>query len=86
MTQIAYHFCRPMLVTAVGGLAEMVPDGVAGYVVDPSPRPIADAVLRWLDEEPDFSEGLRSGAASYSWDRMCGTIDTVYNQTYDNQK
>lgn len=86
VTQIAYHFCRPMLVTAVGGLAEMVPDGVAGYVVDPSPRPIADAVLRWLDEEPDFSEGLRSGAASYSWDRMCGTIDTVYNQTYDNQK
>ena len=32
VTQIAYHFNRPMLITDVGGLAEFVPDGKVGYV------------------------------------------------------
>ncbi len=32
VTQIAYQFCVPMVVTTVGGLAEIVPDGRVGYV------------------------------------------------------
>ncbi|EKC62656.1 hypothetical protein LEA_11730, partial [human gut metagenome] len=28
--QIAYQFCTPMVVTRVGGLAEIVPDGRVG--------------------------------------------------------
>ena len=32
VTQIAFHFEKPMLVTNVGGLAEIVPDGKIGYV------------------------------------------------------
>lgn len=39
VSQIAYHFGRPMLVTDVGGLAELIPDGVVGYVVPPTPGP-----------------------------------------------
>ena len=35
ITQIAYHFERPMLVTNVGGLAEIVPHGKVGYVTQP---------------------------------------------------
>ena len=34
VTQIAYHFERPMLVTNVGGLAEIVPHNKVGYVCD----------------------------------------------------
>ena len=44
MTQIAYHFEKPMLVTDVGGLSEIVIDGKCGYVVPPEPDKIADAV------------------------------------------
>ncbi|MDV7399369.1 glycosyltransferase, partial [Arthrospira platensis SPKY1] len=36
VTQIAYHFEKPMLVTEVGGLAEIVPHGKAGYVCEAS--------------------------------------------------
>ena len=32
VTQIAYHFERPMLVTNVGGLAEIIPHNKVGYV------------------------------------------------------
>ena len=34
VTQIAYHFERPMLVTNVGGLAEIVPHNKVGYICD----------------------------------------------------
>ena len=36
VTQIAFHFEKSMLVTNVGGLAEIVPDGKIGYVVEPT--------------------------------------------------
>ena len=37
VTQIAFYFEKPMLVTDVGGLREIVPDGKCGYVVKPDP-------------------------------------------------
>lgn len=67
VTQIAYHFQRPMLVTRVGGLPEIVPDGRVGYVVEPDSRKIADALERFVSEKPDFSEGLAAERARYSW-------------------
>ena len=36
VTQIAYHFNKPMIVTDVGGLKEMCPNGKVGYVVSPN--------------------------------------------------
>ena len=38
VSQIAYHFDKPMLVTDVGGLAELIPDGKVGYVTQPIPK------------------------------------------------
>ena len=40
VTQIAYHFGNPMLVTDVGGLSEIVADGKCGYVVKPEPEDV----------------------------------------------
>lgn len=70
VTQIAYHFEKPMLVTRVGGLPEIVPDGKAGYVVEPSPAAVAEALERFLSETPDFIEGIKSEKQKYSWKAM----------------
>jgi len=51
VTQIAYHFDKPMLVTNVGGLAEIVPDGKVGYVVQPNATAIADAINDFYDNK-----------------------------------
>ena len=57
VTQIAYHFNKPMIITDVGGLAEFVPDGKVGYIVNPDPAEIASAIVRFYDEnrESEFS-------------------------------
>lgn len=70
ISQIAYHFEKPMLVTRVGGLPEIVPDGKAGYVVEPSSAAVAEALERFLSETPEFVEGIKSEKQKYSWKAM----------------
>lgn len=76
VTQIAFHFEKPMLVTDVGGLAEIVPDGKIGYVVQPDAHQIADAIVRYYDEqrEAPFTEAVRDEKQKYSWDKMVEAI------------
>ncbi len=74
VTQIAYHFEKPMLVTNVGGLPEIVPDGKVGYVAEPSPDAVAAALERFLSESPDFSEGIKDEKQKYSWKAMVSTL------------
>lgn len=74
VTQIAYHFERPMLVTRVGGLSETVPDRKCGYAVEPSPAAVAEALEEFISKSPDFSEALKEEKKKYSWSRLCGTL------------
>lgn len=50
VTQIAYHFEKPMVVTNVGGLPELCPDGKVGYVVNTDPTEISQAIQRFFLE------------------------------------
>ncbi|MBQ9586388.1 MAG: glycosyltransferase [Bacteroidaceae bacterium] len=78
VTQIAFHFEKPMLVTNVGGLAEIVPDGKIGYVVEPDAKQIADALVRYYDGncEAAFSAAVGEEKKKYTWDKMVDAIGT----------
>ena len=51
VTQIAYHFERPMLVTNVGGLSEIVMHNKVGYVTKKDPQDIADYILEFYSKK-----------------------------------
>ncbi len=72
ITQMAYHFDAPMLVTDVGGLAEIVPDGVVGYVAQPEPEDVAAKIERFYreDRREEFTAGVRQEKVKYSWDEF----------------
>lgn len=76
VTQIAYHFEKPMVVTNVGGLPEIVPDGKAGYVVAPDPAAIGGALCDFFQKgNPDcFLQGIKVEKSKYSWGAMTRTI------------
>lgn len=82
VTQIGYHFERPMLVTRVGGLPEIVPDGVAGLVVDPTPQSIAAGITRYFRDnlEPSLTQGLLHEKQRYSWSRMTAALRRLMEQ------
>lgn len=76
ISQIAYHFEKPMLVTRVGGLPEIVPDGKAGYVVEPNAEAIADAAIDFFENkrQDQFTEGIIDEKKQYSWEKMASAI------------
>jgi glycosyltransferase involved in cell wall biosynthesis len=79
VTQIAYHFEKPMITTNVGGLAEIVPDGKVGYVIEPDVAEIAEAILKYFDQEQeaDFIENVREEKKKYSWERLLEAVDDI---------
>lgn len=79
VTQVAYHFNRPMVVTNVGGLAELVPDGEVGYVVEPEPGAIADAVLRFFSKADtvDFTKNIQHHKKRFSWQLFVDAIHAL---------
>jgi glycosyltransferase involved in cell wall biosynthesis len=83
VTQIGYHFNKPMLVTNVGGLSEIIPDGKIGYVVEPDSQKIADALVDFYENEriTDFEANIVEEKKKFSWSNMVSTFLTVYNQT-----
>ena len=76
VTQVAYHFEVPMLVTAVGGLPEMVPHGKAGYVVEPDPKAIAEALVDFFRKEKEmtFRENLKEEKKRFSWYKLVAAL------------
>lgn len=79
VTQIAYHFNKPMLVTDVGGLAETVPDREVGYVCQKDPEKIAEALNDFYDNsrEATFSQGASEFKKKFSWDHIMNGILSV---------
>ncbi len=77
---MAFHFERPVVVTAVGGLPEVVPHEVAGFVVPPGdPDALAGAVVRFFREEwaERLTEGIRRLRARYGWEPLCETLEQI---------
>lgn len=80
IVQIAYGFEKPVVVTNVGGLPDVVEDGKTGYVVDPeNPTALADAVVRYFKEnrEKEFEENVKKEAYRFDWDRMVETVERL---------
>lgn len=76
VTQIAYQFNKPMIVTRVGGLGELVPDGKAGLVVEPNEKAIADAVYRFysMKLESELVTMVAEEKKKFSWQSMVQAI------------
>lgn len=73
IVQIAYGFGKPVTVTNVGGLPDVVSDGKTGYVVPPQDeKALAEAVVRYFaeDKEAAFAGNIAAEAYRFSWERM----------------
>ena len=75
VTPLAYHFEVPMIVTNVGGLPALVPDGKVGLVCEPNPAAIAEAIQRFFATGPEpFQAHLREEKKKYQWSVMVDAL------------
>ena len=79
VTQIAYHFNKPMLVTNVGGLAEIVPNGKCGYVVNPTPTEIQEATINYFlnNQEEAMTRNCEIEKQRFEWNKMVVAIENM---------
>ncbi len=78
VTPLAYHFEKPMIVTNVGSLPDLVPDEKSGLVCKPEPLSIAAAITRYFElGEEFFLHHLREEKKKYSWKNMVSAIEEV---------
>jgi glycosyltransferase involved in cell wall biosynthesis len=84
VTPLAFHFDKPMVVTRVGALPDMVPEGKVGLVCEPEPASLATTIQRFFTmPEAPFIEGIREEKKKYTWQRLVQTITSI---AHDIQK
>lgn len=73
IVQIAYGFDKPVIVTNVGGLPDVVSDGKTGYVVAPcDDLALSKAIVKYFNEtnQEKMRENIKKEAYRFSWERM----------------
>lgn len=77
ISQLAYHFEVPMLVTKVGGLPEVVEHDKVGYVVAPNnPKEVANGIVDFYENKrvAEFKKGVQERKADFSWENLLNGI------------
>jgi len=78
---IAYGFATPVVVTDVGGLAELVEDGKTGFIVPPHDiQQLAQAVIRFFNEslEHTFSRNIEAKRKENSFTTIRAVFDDIF--------
>lgn len=76
VTQVAFHFEKPMLVTNVGGLGEIVHDGKMGYACAPEAKAIGEDLKDYFENQRQqaFTAYLKKEKTKYEWSKMTGAF------------
>ena len=83
ITQIAYSYDLPVIVTNVGGLPEIVDEGKSGFTISPeNPEELAVVLAENLDNSTFFgmSKYITTFKEKFSWEYFVDGIETVYKR------
>ena len=88
---IAYSFGKPVVVTDVGALPEVVDHGKTGFIVPPKdPKALAEAIVTLLkDDELRKEMGKNAyvkATTELSWDRIAEMTIEVYNKAIEEKR
>ena len=82
VVQVAFGFGKPVITTRVGGLHEVVEDGVTGLIVPPQDeQDLAAAIVRYFEQglAGPFTENVRRLGATqaFSWQQLVKTMEQL---------
>jgi D-inositol-3-phosphate glycosyltransferase len=80
VTMVGYFYEKPMLVTNVGGLAEIVPDNKCGYVVETTVPKISEKIIEYFSQnkETEFTNNVRVEKKKYEWTEFIRVLIGLY--------
>lgn len=72
---LAYRYGKPVVASRIGGLSEVVDEGVSGRLVAPGdPEALAAAIRSFRDREVSWGQGIGRVAARMTWAGLCDTL------------
>ena len=83
ITQIAYFYDLPIIITRVGGLPDIIEEGKSGFIIKPdNPDEMADVLAEnlgtpKLDEMANYIKHYKK---KFSWEHFVDGIEKVYNR------
>jgi len=84
VVQIAFAFEKPVISTRVGGIPEVVKDGVNGILVPPSDREaMASAITRFFEENLSdaFVKNIRDNSSAFSWTPLVKALESFCSRS-----
>lgn len=81
VTMVGYYYNKPMLVTNVGGLAEIVPNHICGYTVPLETSSISSAIIDFFgnNKESEMVSNVKKEKVKYEWSSFINTLLELYN-------
>jgi glycosyltransferase involved in cell wall biosynthesis len=81
VTQVGFYYDKPMLVTNVGGLGELI-DETIGYTVEPTSTEIQNALLDFYqnNKTEKLTKGVSVKKEEFSWKRMVNTFNKLADE------
>jgi glycosyltransferase involved in cell wall biosynthesis len=82
VTMVGYYYEKPMLVTDVGGLSELVPHGKIGYTVPIDTKRISESIIDYFsnNREAEFVKNLKEEKKKYEWPSFINKVLELYNR------
>jgi glycosyltransferase involved in cell wall biosynthesis len=66
---IAYHFDKPVVVSNIGGLPEIVRNGETGFICEPDAKQFAEGIIKYYNSVPGrFSTFISEYKEQFSWE------------------
>jgi D-inositol-3-phosphate glycosyltransferase len=80
ITQIAFNFDCPVLVTNVGGLSEIITHGKVGYVTSKDSKEIASCIVDLYTKQriAEFEDNVKIEKQKYSWSAFANKLIMLY--------
>lgn len=78
--QIAYGFDKPVISTKVGGIPEVVKNGIAGFVVPPeNPKALARAIISFYKDNKgkEFIKNIKKEKKKFEWNKLVNAIEEL---------
>lgn len=82
VTMVGYYYEKPMLVTDVGGLSELVPHMKTGYTLPVDETKISESIIDFYENkrEAEFTQAVKEEKKKYEWPVFINRLLELYNR------
>jgi D-inositol-3-phosphate glycosyltransferase len=82
VSMVSYFYDKPMIVTNVGGLPEIVIHNKCGYVVEKNNVQIGEKITEYFNQnkEAEFTEQVKIEKKKYEWTHFINSLLELYNR------